>query len=768
VVVITHRIQFDDDDPRPMLRHLDAWARGTLNSPDAWGSILERCDQWADYSARNQVLLASYGVMGTAAGAATWERVPSTEAGRGCAVRAGEHGLPIRVPVLEDGTLASDRSRSGAASESLARTHRWEPVFVLEQLVRRPALGTLAPPSVPSLSEADWMDALRVATGRVLGRMPRRIDDPTVQLAALAGRVSHGAGRFRLGHELAAQAGWLVADRIGLGSAPMPSFDPSDLAARERWRTMVDVRHAAGALTAGVSHALGVDLNASPLPRHELVDDRTVAPGRRNYLAPADVRALPLDMWLEVGPYTRSEWLARGVAGASGTASFCRVTERSYLAAYETRQGAMWRLETTGRGLHQGLVAEGVADGLLAAGDDARHALAERFPELARSGHASPSTRVISPGLAWAPLEGGIDDRTQQRVIDERVAAVVAPGPGGRWQTWIRVDGDLRQGPLAADQRAAKETADVLARAALAGLTALPPDRADRLVADAASTPERWEREVLVAAIGHRLTDEDRRQLVQSPDPGVLVETMSAAGVLAPATMLRVLHAEATDAAVVAALVPAMGVPVPDAIRALHADWGMERLDAAALLGATVEELREAGCSCAELLAAAPRETLRSLDTRESTWLRVGPSLLEAGYNEREAVAHLAAHAPSPATFAAATASIIDDPVTALAHGARRAGPEHLAALSERYGLTPAETAGALASASVLPRDAVEVVHQRCDEDVDATYELAVGVLGVSDELVTAVLAGDDVSVVALASLDSAEELVGAELGVDP
>src|SRR4051812_13386528 len=165
-----------------MLRHLDTWARRSLASPEAWGSTLERCGQWSDYSARNQVLLASYGVAGPVAGTATWDRVPSTEPGRGCAVRAGEHGLPVRVPVVDAGRVGSDRSRSGAASESVARMHRWESVFALEQLARRPPTGVLAPPVVPRLGEAAWLDVMRVATGRVLGRTPRRVDDPLVQL----------------------------------------------------------------------------------------------------------------------------------------------------------------------------------------------------------------------------------------------------------------------------------------------------------------------------------------------------------------------------------------------------------------------------------------------------------------------------------------------------------------------------------------------------------------------------------------------------------
>src|SRR5436305_14406374 len=110
VVVVAHPIRFDDDDPRPMLRHLDAWARRTLKSPEGWGSMLELCGRWADYSARNQALLTSYGIAGPVAGAATWERVPSTETGQGCAVRSGEHGLPVRVPVVDDDRVGSERS----------------------------------------------------------------------------------------------------------------------------------------------------------------------------------------------------------------------------------------------------------------------------------------------------------------------------------------------------------------------------------------------------------------------------------------------------------------------------------------------------------------------------------------------------------------------------------------------------------------------------------------------------------------------------------
>jgi hypothetical protein len=376
---------------------------------------------------------------------------------------------------------------------------------------------------------------------------------------------------------------------------------------------------------------------------------------------------------------------------------------------------------------------------------------------------------VVSERLGWAPLPDARDERTQHRVLDQRVSAVVAPGPGGRWGTWVSVDGTLRQGPLAADQAAARSTADLLARAALAELERLAPERADRLVADTAAQPEVWDRRVLVAACGHRLTDADRADLTTTSDPSRLVDLMSAAGVLAPATMLRVLHAEAVPADAAAVLVPAIGMAVPDAIRVLHEVWGVDRLDAAAHLGSTAEELRAAGCSAVELLAAAPRETLRSLDTRESTWVRVGPSLLEAGYTEAEAVAHLAAHAPTPEAFAAGVTAVVDDPTAACAFAARRAGAEDLAVLTERYGLTPGEAAAAFAAAGVRSDVAVEAVHLRCDHDLDATFEVASHVLGVGGDVVTAILTRNVAEVVALdaqhPSIDDIGEMVEVATG---
>jgi hypothetical protein len=732
MVVVGQPIRFDDDDPRPMLRHLDAWSRQSLVSPEAWASTVERCDQWLDYSARNQVLLASYGVAGPVAGAATWERVASTETGRGCAVRAGEHGLLVRAPVVELADVPSDKSRVAARSDSVVGSLRWEPVFALEQLARRPVAGALASPVVPPMSTNEWSETVRVATGRMLGRTPRRIDDPIEQLSVLAGKVAHGAGRTRLDPEHRLQVARLVTARVGMTPEPTTAFDPSALPSRDRWRLLVDVRHASSVVLAAVSHAVGVDLAASPLPRHAATVDREVSPGRRNYLAPADVRGLPLGVWVEAGPYTRAEWLARGVAGGVGRAAFMRVNDRSYLAAYETRGGSMWRLETVGRGAHHGLVAEGTSDTLTAAKDSARDALRDRFPDVARAVDSSVGGGVVSPAFGWVRLPGGRDERTEHRVFDERVAAMVSPGPGGQWQTWVTVDGNNRQGPHSRNAAVARDVADGLAHGALMELAAVAPDRANAMVRDLAGGDGTWNRDQLVSIVGHRLTDADRVSLAETKDMRTLTRHLLDVGVLAPATILGVLHAEVASIDAVTAVVPSLGMPTSDAIRVLHRDWGVERMDAGAALGATAGELRAAGCSAIEMLAAAPREELRRLDAREETWIAVAPSLIEAGYSIAQAVEHMAAHAPTPEAFAAGVTAIVESPLEAFAFAARRAGGEDLAVLSERYELSPVEAAKTMAIACVPVHNAAEAVLIRCEGDLDVTTDVCERYLGLA------------------------------------
>lgn len=743
MVVVARPIVFDEDSPKAMYRHLDRWAARNLATPEAWGSMVERCAQWADYSPRNQVLLASYGIVGPVAGTATWNRVPSTEDGRPCAPRTGEHGLPVRVPVTAEGTTHSQRSRLPARSGTVAAGHRWDLVYAAEQLARRPAPDALRPVTVPSMRPADWNEVVRKAAGRMLGRTPRKVDDPERHLITLAARAPLGPGRATLGDPvLLAQIAWSVADRVGRAGGPMPAFDPSPLSARERWQTLVDVRAATDRVTRAVSHGLGVDLSASVLPRVDTTDDREVGPTRRNYLSPADVRGLPVGVWVESGPYNRQEWLARGVAGAAGRAAHLRVNDRSYLAVYEARSGAMWRLETTGRGAHHGLVADGTADSFDDAKVAVRQALRDRYPDAARAVDADVSAPV-GPHHGWVRLPGGRDDRTEGRVYDERVSAMIAPGPGGRWETIVLTDGRPVQGPLTANADDARTVAEALAHGALMTLAAAAPDRANTMIRDLADAGT-LTRADLDRLVGARLTDVDRAALIDpATPPERLVDVLTSTGAVGPPAIVAVLHHDHVDGPTVARLVPAIGLPVADAVRELHARWGMDRLDAGAHLSATPDELRAAGCTAVELLQAAPREVLRRLDTREHTWELAGQALLEAGNTPTEAIRQLAAHAPTPETFAAAVHHIDPDLHHAFAVAAREASRPDLVALSERYGLSPAETAQTLTVACANPAVVANVVADRCDGDLEATVAACAAVL--TPDMVQRALRDDDV-----------------------
>ena len=88
-------------------------------------------------------------------------------------------------------------------------------------------MGSLNAAHVPVLRPQEWGEVVRVASGRLTGRTPRRIDDPMSKLADLAGRVPNGPGRVRLEAGLMEQAAWLVASRVGVAGRPMPAFDPA-------------------------------------------------------------------------------------------------------------------------------------------------------------------------------------------------------------------------------------------------------------------------------------------------------------------------------------------------------------------------------------------------------------------------------------------------------------------------------------------------------------------------------------------------------------
>ena len=426
----------------------------------------------------------------------------------------------------------------------------------------------------------------------------------------------------------------------------------------------------------------------------------------------------------------------RGVAGSNGRAAHLRVNDRSYLTVYEARSGAMWRLETTGHGAHHGLVAEGTAESFEDAKVAVREALRGRFPDAARSVDASVQAPV-APHHGWVPLQGGRDDRTEGRVFDERVAAMISPGPGGRWETWVLTDGRPSQGPLAASADDARLVADALGRGALMTVAAAAPDRANTMIRDLADAGT-LTRGDLDGLLGARLTEPDRVALTApNTPPDRLVELLGSTGAVGPATVVAVLHHEGVEAATVAGLIPAIGMPIPDAVRELHDRWGMDRISAGAHLAATPDDLRAAGCTTIEMLQAAPREVLRQLDTRTHTWELAAHTLLEAGMSPGEAVRQLALHAPTPDTFAAGVYEIQPDPASAfpVAVPNKRARPRRplgaLRPLPRRDGRDPQHRVR-------HPATLVHVVHGRCDGDMPATLEACAAVLppgDVADEL---------------------------------
>ena len=152
-----------------MTTHLDRWAATSLTSPEQWEDALAGTRSWLDYSARNQVLLASYGIDGPVAGPETWRLVPSTTEGRGCAIRAGEHGYPVRVPITSDGTEPDPYLGGHRPTRAAVERWEWRPVFETAQLARRPAPGALSQSSFPSTSAGQTGTAISLLRS---GRSP--------------------------------------------------------------------------------------------------------------------------------------------------------------------------------------------------------------------------------------------------------------------------------------------------------------------------------------------------------------------------------------------------------------------------------------------------------------------------------------------------------------------------------------------------------------------------------------------------------------------
>ena len=82
---------------------------------------------------------------------------------------------------------------------------------------------------------------------------------------------------------------------------------------------------------------------------------------------------------------------------------------------------------------------------------------------------------------------------------------------------------------------------------------------------------------------------------------------------LTPPTTIAVLAHEHVDADQMAALIPTIGLPIADGVRALNELWNVDRVAAGQMLGATVVELREAGCTpCRDARLSPSRGTSQS------------------------------------------------------------------------------------------------------------------------------------------------------------
>jgi len=233
MVLNAQRIEFSSF--QEMAGHLDRWAAGSLGAPDAWADALISSAHWLDYSARNQVLLVSYGADGPVAGSETWRLVPSSIEGRPCAVRAGEHGYPVRVPITTRGTEPDPYLGGHRPTRASVERWEWRPVFSVGQLARRPSPDALVPVELPAMltgtdAPEQYLAAVRkVATATVRGRLPRS-KDPDAILADAAGRLPRSAKRPELDPVLRQQVAWLVADRVNLAPGAIPLVRPGSAA----------------------------------------------------------------------------------------------------------------------------------------------------------------------------------------------------------------------------------------------------------------------------------------------------------------------------------------------------------------------------------------------------------------------------------------------------------------------------------------------------------------------------------------------------------
>lgn len=247
----------------------------------------------------------------------------------------------------------------------------------------------------------------------------------------------------------------------------------------------------------------------------------------------------------------------------------------------------------------------------------------------------------------------------------------------------------------------------------------------DRVVAHFADDIN-YSRSRLHELVEPMLTNVEHDQFVGA-NHSELASMLGAAGVTA-ATTVAVLAADGCPTETAAQLLPMLGVPMPSAIRALDARWSVPLIEAARLVGATGAEMREAGCSAADILALRPESILNNLPGDPHLWELAAGTMSTNGTEPVVVVSHLVAHAPTAEAFAAGVVAAIDDPTMGIGVAARlRAQPEQLAATSERYGLSPADTAAILRSEQVPTSQAIATIGFRCEFDDNAVFEAWAG-----------------------------------------
>ncbi len=736
---------------RDVHRHLNRWAAETLVDPDSWAAALRDASQWADYSPRNQALLASYGARGLVAGRDTWRLVEGTD-GRPCVPRADEHGYPVRVPLTRPGREADPFLGGTRPTRSQVEGFEWYPVFSELQLSRPPApdeLGVQMPARVVDDDGTALFDAV-VSAARSLGH---RVSEPgerlrgngirvrddetpdertTRLLTTLAGRGA-GVGRNPLTVAEAAQAAWLVTRRVHRAPGPMPTeFDPTLTDPRDRWERLVETLASVRSLVGRVGHALQFDLLASPLPRRVPGDDRVVRPTVRAHLPEASVRGLPTGRWVGVGPYSAAEWAARGVPGGDGRGAYLRVSPGSYLAVVEHGAGNVhWQLESVRRrAVSLAGDARTLADAKQAS---VRAAVTARVlgPEAPTAPTSTPTAPGPHPGagprVEWVQREREGSKRAfDQAVTADGVTLVVSPGPGGRWQALVIPAAEAgRTLPLTSSReeaRAAAETAAVEAN----------PARFDDQVF-ALTSSYGFDHTKLAPLVESRLDPPLAAELA-GPDVPTdrLADLLATAGVSAM-TVAAVLRAEQRPAGEVAEVLPTLGIPTVEATRFLAEGWELPVPAAGALLAATATQMREAGATPAELLGAVPREYLRTLEPDPAQWRHAANTMLTNGTTPAMVTAHLVQHSPNPECFVVAMSGVTDRFTTAVAMAASfGARATELAALSEWHAADLAETSAALTAYGIPAPVAVETLRLRCDGDVDVTVSAAVTYLGLN------------------------------------